>query len=398
METSMFSLQKFSISRLAAGAAVVIAGVSPGLSQSADSQKKLDALYVQQLASAGRMWSINDGFRVLGELEDLELDRDKLPAEARGKALAVEAMGALAIGDAARAWATIGEIRQLVRDPLVVNMLTYRAAVASGDAKAARESLDSAASNSAAKIDAKEVGRAQAALDRVGMQVPSDLVAKLSESGAAPRRAVLVDFWSAKSEPVKDAAAALSALNEAFSAEIAFELVGVNTDAAAGARDKQLAEQRGYTWKQHFAGDTAKAATKLLQPKEPPWQVLIDSRGVVRAVGSAGDPGFVYAVRAAVAEARGDFSYVAPVTVKGQRVGGSEAGGVVGKAAKKEERPKSADELPSNPDAERKLNTARAFMKTGKKTDAKRLLEEIIRDYPNTREAKLAEEFLGDIR
>jgi hypothetical protein len=279
--------------------------------------------------------------------------------------------------------------------------LSYRCAVAAGDAKQARAALDATAQNKAAHVDPADVTRAREALDRVGTQVPAELLAKLTGVTSGPRKAIVLDFWNTRKAPPDAAVQGLSALRADFETELAFELIGVNTDGPAGGQKaRDAARQRGYEWKQHFDAEPAGAATKLLQPRDPPWLVLIDSRGFVRAVGSGADPALTYAVRAAVAEARGDHEYVAPVTVKGERVGPAPAasGGPVAKAGGKKDDAGSWDQLPSNPDAAAKLNTARAFMKTGKRKDAKRLLEEIIRDYPGTREAHLAQELIEDIR
>ena len=64
----------------------------------------------------------------------------------------------------------------------------------------------------------------------------------------------------------------------------------------------------------------------------------------------------------------------------------------------KEEKPAApAAELPSNPEARGKLKLARTYLKTGKRTDAKLLFEEIVRDYPGTQEAEQAQEYLDSI-
>jgi hypothetical protein len=373
----------------------------PANAQPADALQRLAALHERLLEKTATALSIDDGFRALNELEDLELDLPKLPAKARAQALETEIMVALAVGDAARALARVAELRSAPRDPLVLQMLSYRCAVAAGDAKQARAALAAAAQNKAAHVNVAEVTQAGEALDRVGAQIPAELLARLTDAASGPRKAIVLDFWNTRKTPPEAAVQGLGALRADFETELAFELIGVSTDGPASAQKaREAAKQRGYQWKQHFDAEPAGAATKLLQPRDPPWLVLIDSRGFVRAVGSAADPAFTYAVRAAVTEARGDHEYVAPVTVKGERVGPPPAagGGPVAKAGGKKDDARSWDQLPSNPDAAAKLNTARAFMKTGKRKDAKRLLEEIIRDYPGTREAHLAQELIEDIR
>jgi hypothetical protein len=48
------------------------------------------------------------------------------------------------------------------------------------------------------------------------------------------------------------------------------------------------------------------------------WQVLIDARGQIRAVGLAADRAFQCALRAAVAETRGEVAYIPPRTLDGK--------------------------------------------------------------------------------
>jgi hypothetical protein len=120
--------------------------------------------------------------------------------------------------------------------------------------------------------------------------------------------------------------------------------------------------------------------------------VLIDSRGYVRAAGDAAGPAFRYAVRAAVAEARGQFSYIAPRSIDGKSAV-PESGAAAGGPRKKP--PESGGgELRDDPDAQAKLTLARTYIRTGKRTEAKRLFQEIVRDYPGTRQAKEAQEYL----
>jgi outer membrane protein assembly factor BamD (BamD/ComL family) len=57
-----------------------------------------------------------------------------------------------------------------------------------------------------------------------------------------------------------------------------------------------------------------------------------------------------------------------------------------------EKKPKTkSEEKPSDPEAAKLLRLARTYLKTGKKTDAKRLLEQIVREFPGTPEAREAQ-------
>lgn len=364
----------------------------PALAQTGPNQKleELLARLTQSIPAP-----IDDGYRALDGLAGLNLDPAKLPPDARVRALQIEVIGALTVGDSARALARLGDLKAAMEDAAILQMLTYQAPLAAGDARQALAAIEAAAAEKTARVDTAELARTRRGLERVGMRIAPDVVSKLGESAA--RKAIVVDLWSEKSAPGEPLTKALQDLHAGFETELAFELIGVNVDGASAAQKARAAvEKRGYKWRQLDDSGAAAELTRALNLGQPPRQVLIDARGFVRAAGLASDPAFVYAVRAAVAEARGDFAYVAPVTTKGERVGPAtgSAGGVAAKAAKKEEPPKGTGDLPSNPDAEAKLNTARAFLKTGKKTDARRMFEEIVRDYPGTREAKIAQEFL----
>ena len=125
--------------------------------------------------------------------------------------------------------------------------------------------------------------------------------------------------------------------------------------------------------------------------------MLIDRRGFIRAVGSTADAGFVYAVRAAVAEARGDYEYISPTTLSGEKAAPTPGGGAALAAEEKKpdkQNPNASGDLPSNAEARQKLQQAHAMRRGGKKTDAKRMYQEIVRDYPGTKEAQEAQEWL----
>jgi hypothetical protein len=98
-------------------------------------------------------------------------------------------------------------------------------------------------------------------------------------------------------------------------------------------------------------------------------------------------------LRAAVSEARGEHEIVLPRTRDGQQPTRPSAQ----VKPKEKERRERDEELPSNPEARQKLTLARTYLKTGKRTDARRLFEEVVRDYPGTVEAKEAQEYLDSI-
>ena len=120
-------------------------------------------------------------------------------------------------------------------------------------------------------------------------------------------------------------------------------------------------------------------------------------RGRQRAGGRRGDrAGVRLRVRAAVAEAAGEFVAVRPKTTAGVE---AEPRTAVKPAApeakeKEKEKPVASGDLPHNQEAASMLNQARVYLKTGRKTDAKKLLQEIVEKYPGTWEAKDAQETL----
>jgi len=209
-------------------------------------------------------------------------------------------------------------------------------------------------------------------------------------------RVLLIDFWNVLQTREDDTSEALRALHEEYQHSLHVDFVGVNADAEAQVPEaKEFAKESGYVWKQRYeyAATNAPITHQAFRAGTPPWQVLIDTFGYVRAVGSVREPGFQYALRAAIAEARRDFEVVLPRTRDGQQPERA--------SAKIEPKTKTAvqpeRELPSNPDAAAKLTLARTYLKTGKRTDAKRLFEEIVRDFPGTLEAKEAQEYLDSI-
>ena len=194
---------------------------------------------------------------------------------------------------------------------------------------------------------------------------------------------------------------ALRGLAEGYAAEPKVEFLGINDDKAEQVEAaKKLAAEKGYKWAQLYEASAGAAA--LTEPAfhvaASPWDVIIDGDGNVRAVGTASEPEFQYALRAAAVEAKGEYTAVAPRTIEG--VAAARAAGEAPaveaekkgekKKKEKEEQAKPEPEPPHNEEAAKLLDQARLYLKTGKKTEAKRLLQELIEKYPNTWEAQEA--------
>ena len=80
------------------------------------------------------------------------------------------------------------------------------------------------------------------------------------------------------------------------------------------------ARTAGLTWPQHYEGQAARAPlTRLAFDLDAvPRQVVVDGQGAIRAVGYATDRELCFAVRAATAEARGEYPPVLPRTRDGR--------------------------------------------------------------------------------
>ena len=128
----------------------------------------------------------------------------------------------------------------------------------------------------------------------------------------------------------------------------------------------------------------------------PTWR----TGSFARAAGAASETELVYALRAAVAEAKGAYAVMRPKTTAGEAVPEPVAAKPAGtESAKADATPQATgkSDLPHNQEAARLLNEARVFQKTGRKTDARRVLQEIIDKYPGTWEAAEAKERLESL-
>jgi hypothetical protein len=209
---------------------------------------------------------------------------------------------------------------------------------------------------------------------------------------------LVIDLWNVLTASEAADVEALRALYAEYRDSRYVEFVGVNADAESRTADaRQFARDHGLDWPQHYeqAGRQSPITHQAFAAGNPPWQVLIDQFGFVRAVGSAREAGFQHALRAAIAEARGDREPVMPRTRDGRQA--ERPGAVVSIEPKPPAKGKSAGELRSDPEAAAKLRRARAFLKAHRRTDAKQLFEEIVRDHAGTLEAQQAQEYLDSV-
>ncbi len=352
-----------------------------------------------RLVDPAKVLTARDAKHAVDRLAEWRLRPEKLSAEDRARLWRIEAYVALADGDAKtaveRAQSLLGEFP----DQPAVLEAAYLAACAAGDAKLGTDVLKKL--SKAAEGDQRRLlSQRRRWIRDVGKEAADVLIRTedMTEFSTTRRgdRVLLIDFWNVLLPPDQREVKALCDLYEEYQYSLHVAFVGVNADADARVDEaKKFAQENGYVWKQRYEHQARQAPVthQAFHAGTPPWQVLIDTFGYIRAIGAASEPGFQYALRAATAEARGDREVVMPRTRDGRQPQRP--------SAQIEPKPgkfvKPAGELPSSPEALAKLTLARTYLKTGKRTDAKRLFEEIVRDYPGTQEAKEAQEYLDSI-
>lgn len=330
------------------------------------------------------------------KLADWKLAPDKLPAEAQADLAVVECTIALAHGNAAGAREKFLLADKAAPQAPATLEVGYLTACATGDGQLAERVLRTA--NTTAPADRKElISQRRRWANGFGKKAPEVTIRPQAGSEVEVLRrgdkVLLIDFWNSQfAAPA--ATMALKALQERFKTDRNFELVGVNAESAAHtAKAQEFAKSAGMIWSTRYEEELGKAPLTNLAFKagNPPWTVIVDTFGFVRAIGAANDAGFHYALRAAMSEARGEFEPL----FKGGAPGSDSKGAAQASQAKKKDAVQNGD-LPSNEEAASKLRQARAFWKGGKRTDAKKLAHEVIDQYPGTQEAKEAAEFLVD--
>ncbi len=375
---------RFAVRVAAFFAAAIAAGA---WAQDATLSRELSALHARVVRPAVLV-SVQDGEAVLERLEQLVPDSGKLQPPERVRALEIEIWAALATGNAGRALERYEELRSLVPEAAGTRSAGYAVGLAAGRAALVAEAAEAH----------KDRGRfLRAVAERIGQAAPEGAIRTEGGEEISLRQrenaVLLLDFWSTRRPPDRQRIEALRAVHREYEKEPFFEMVGVNADAPGDLeKARKFAADSGCVWKQCFEQTAEKAPVTHGAFRIGPEGVsgiLIDSRGRVRAAGEITDPALVYAVRAAVAEARGDFPYLPPRSLAAQAAADAQAAG-----GKDKSEPQATGDLPSNPEAASKLRQAHAFRRTGRKTDARRLYQEIVRDYPGTREAAEAQEML----
>lgn len=380
----------------------LLAGSTSGLAQDAEAVQQLRRFHAE-VAQPDKTLSIEEGRQALRRLHDLNLRRDALEPEQRAQIVRIRIYSALALGDARLAAGYLVELQEQSPDQRETLDAGYLAACTSGNAQLGEQMLKQLRRLAGAD-ERRLLAQRRRWLRGVGTPAPEITITTEEGTTVTPAErdgAVLViDFWATRFPPSDDLVTAFRQLHELYRNDRKVEFLGVNTDGSARVEQAQaFAKSTGYVWSQHYergaTGD--KSVRKAFGAGTPPWQVVVDQYGYIRAVGATDEPGFQYALRAAVAEAKRRYDPVLPRTRDGQQAAPEEAvAETTRRQAPDKKKPAVSGELPSNPEAAKKLGLARTFLKAGRRTDAKRLFEEVVRDYPGTREAKLAREYLDN--
>ncbi|MFH1747021.1 MAG: tetratricopeptide repeat protein [Planctomycetota bacterium] len=369
--------------------AVVAAG------QDAHTLQELRKLHAE-LCAPGQVISTEQGTAAVARLREWNLSGRRLEPEDCGRLLLLEVCANLAVGDVQRAAAKLKELEPYVADTQTVFESRYLVAVVTGDADVVQATLKKLA-EVAGKEQSRLLSQRRRWAKSLGQPAPDVEITASAGTRLAVRErfgvVLILDFWNRR-DTTTEYAQALTELYATCRTEMRVRFVGINNDGPAKLTEARAAAERlGYVWPQHYEGESGeKYNREVFSAGTPPWTVLVDGRGVIRAVGSVTEPAFQYTLRAALAESGQPAEERVPDRSATEPSGQGQA---TGPQAGGSERPVSKNDLPSNPEAAGLLRQARAFMKTGMKKKARELLERIIREYPGTREAKDAQERLG---
>ena len=345
--------------------------------------------------------SLQDAKLAHDRLAEWNLDPFTLKPEDRDRLLRTQIYAALGAGDAATAHDAAQSLLANAEHDAPNLQAAYIAAAAAGDAQTAIDILKQ--QRSGADRDLRQLlSDRRRWMRQVGEKAPDVTIRteSMSEISTTQRhdRVLLIDFWNTLNEPDHKALDALKNLYDEYHRNRYIEFVGVNADAEKNVLGaKQAAEKRGLTWEQRYEAQAINAPIThgAFSAGRPPWDVLIDSFGYIRAVGAANELAFQYVVRAAVAETAGEFEIVLPIDRNGDQP--KKASETLNLQPAQPKQDAAAGEPTDSTEAEALLTRARLYLKTGKKTDARALLEKIVSQYPGTRQAAEAQEILDSV-
>lgn len=348
----------------------------------------------QQLIKSGGRLTAAEGQELQAKLQSWQdAGVDLSDAERKTQWTVLQGVAALAQGNAQLAQAWYEQLAADAPEKRWTLWLAWLVAGAAGDAELAEATLRTLQAQKMVGEKAIRVRRSRIA--RVGQPVPNLTIQP--DNGAAIALhdrdgvALVLHFWQLPERAKQsDVAATVRSLHAEHADSPHMMWLGVNGDpmneltaAKKYVVDHQLA------WPQHYE---KRATLRPLTDKtfalvEPDTIILIGPYGNIRWIGPASAPATRYALRATAAQLAGDALPILPRTRDGRT-----ARGAPERVTRRdgEVKRKSPSDLPSDPEARKMLDQARVYLKTGRKRDAKKLLEEIVEKYPGTREAKEA--------
>lgn len=388
------------------------------IAQDADKVAALKTLH-ERLSDLKKIVKEDEAVEALTKLDEWDTWARDAKGETRTMYYRSRAIVMCMLGEAARAEDAVAKLQPILSTDRPNVELAYFVASIAGNAPAMEEALRLWKEKAEDK-ELKAISLRQRRYAKIGKPAPSVTVTTdvnddvdIGERNGEP---MLIDFWSMRSKPEESHTAAMRALYAEFkSRDSGLVFLGVNSDGPAKLKEaKSFVVEKKWDWPQHYEEKAADAplTAKGFAAGQPPWTVIIDMHGKIRTVGDPSEPAFIYAVRAVVAESSAKVDFVKPIPIGGEKPEKKEekkeakkdekkADGKTDttdkKPPEKKEEVKGKGDLPSNPDAEGKLKQARLYLKTGKKTDAKRILNEIVKEFPGTREAREAEEILRNL-
>ncbi|MGE3182068.1 MAG: hypothetical protein AB7N71_10585 [Phycisphaerae bacterium] len=307
--------------------------------------------------------------------------------------LQLEVFAELARGNAAAAAKQLEQLATLKPDDVLTHKAGYLVGVASGNAELADRSLSRLASEAAERDSLRTQARQVTVMAR---KFPDhDVFPKSDASSGESEVAVrVIDLWSAGDgdNAMRDAALARAFADYGEKKNVQF--IGVCADVETTGKSVAASTRR--RWPQHYRESGAFEAVKSeLALEATPTLLIVDGKGWIRSAASATDPAFHYALRAVVHEASGKFEKNAPRDRAGLAAYAVGETAAPKKIAAPEQPPAPA--LTNSPEAEKLLERARLFTRTGKKNDAKAILQQILDEYPNTIQAEEAESRLRSL-
>jgi hypothetical protein len=346
----------------------------------------------------GRALTAEEGADMLDRLDSWNFERADLQPGDRLNALLCLAYGSMAVGNARTALDYGGELTTEFKNNADAMTAALRAANCGGDARLAYTANQQLAR--LAKGDAREAARDQSRwLKLIGQRPPNTAIEVGDKSVELRRRegvGLVLYLWNLRHPPDDEQVRVMKAQPDAYRTAEALQFVGL---CAAGRNGEEKAREylshHGITIAHHFENKAAGAPIthRIFKAGASPCQIVIDGDGVIRGFADIGEPSLVYAMRAVVAEAAGKYEPPDSRSIDGKTSLRTHSQAEFDTPPPPEPRtPKS--QLPSNQEAEAKLRQARTLLRTGFRTKAKQLLQEIMRDYPGTRQARDAEERL----